>query len=252
VNLEWRYWSPWIALAALIFLATLAPAQERPVEMGEVVSSAGASINGTRLAGEGTIFRGDTVETEATGEAVIKLSPEIRVLLNRNTSVAFSKVLDQVRLELRKGTVVVQKSGDSLVAVATPRFEIQPAGTGLARMYVALMGDHSTYVESDQGQLKILNAASGTSYSLGAGQNVLVPENASGIPGLQPEHPAKGVASKPSPNPPAPPSRHAPKSPVGHSHLLVGVGVAAAAAGGVAALVAGGGGSPRPVSPSAP
>jgi hypothetical protein len=87
------------ALATVFLLVTAAPAQQKAAEMGEVLSCAGASINGAGLAGGGTIFDGDFVSTDANGEAVIKLLPEIQVLLNGNTSVVFSKVLDQVRLE---------------------------------------------------------------------------------------------------------------------------------------------------------
>jgi hypothetical protein len=233
-------------------------AQQPPVIIGQVVNSSEATQNGVALPSGGTIFDGDVVATGTNGQAVIKLSAASQVSLKENTSAVFSKVLDQTRLRLQKGTVVVENSGKSLVVVVTPKFEIQPSPTGNSKLYVGLMTDTSTYIESDQGQVVILDTKSGKSYELAAGQNTLIPENASGVPGLQPRQPAQtatATAPAPAPNVPASqqPQPTAPQKAASHTGLLIGLGVAAGAAGGVAALAGGGSGSGSgPASPSVP
>ena len=244
---------------------------QTPAVIGQVVVSSGATQNGVALPSGGTVFDGDVISTGPTGNIQIKLSPTNQVTLNEDTSVAFSRVLEQTRMQLQKGTVVVQGAENNLVAVVTPKFRIEPPISGTSKVYVGLMADNSTYIESAEGDTIIVDTATGKSYVLSAGQNALVPENATGIPGLEPQNTT--VASNPAPNPPAtetpaaqppasqPPSNPLPKvtkTPTHGSGALIGVVVAAAAAGGIAAAAGGGGGSSsggggsRPSSPSVP
>jgi predicted aspartyl protease len=242
-------------LSALLLFGLAAPAQQTPAVIGQVVNSTGATQNGVSLPSGGTILDGDVVATGASGLAAIKLSAVSQITLNENTSVVFTKVLDQTRLRLQKGTVVVENSGKSLVVVATPKFEIQPAIAGSSKLYVGLMADKSTYIEAGQGDVAIVDTTTGQSYVLSAGHNTLVPENASGIPGLQPKQPAQAATTTPSPNVPAAQPQPAVPQKRSSSHgtaILIGLGAGGAAVAGVAAAAGGGGGGGQAASPTVP
>jgi hypothetical protein len=242
-----------MTVATALLAAFPAAAQKTPAVIGQVVNSTSATLNGAPLPGGVTIFDGDVVATGASGEAVVKLLPNNEVVLNEKTSAIFSKVLDQTRLELQRGTLVVKQSGTASVVVATPRFEIQPSHAGNAKLYVGLMADKSTYIESAQGEAVIVDTRSGNSYLLPAGQNTLVPESASSPPGLQPRQKVQTAASKPAPAMPSTRPRVPRRPSSRNSHLAIGLGIAAGAAGGVAALVAtSSGSSARSVSPANP
>jgi FecR protein len=257
-----------VKVAGAIFISCLFASagltQQTPSVVGQVVVSSGTTQNGIALPSGGTIFDGDVVATDPTGRMQVKLSPTNQITLNENSSAVFSKVLDQTRLQLQKGNVVVESAGKNLIVVATPKFKIEPPTEGVSKIYVGLMADNSTYIESAEGDTVIVDAASGESYVLSAGQNALVPENATGIPGLQPETtavasntPAQPPVTETPPPQPASPQPPAVKPPPTHgSGALIGVLAAAGAAGGIAAAAAGGGGSSggggRPASPSAP
>jgi hypothetical protein len=173
--------------------------------------------------------------------------------------------VERVWLRLQNGTVVAENKGESFVFVATTKFHIEPNSTAASKIYVGVMTDDSTYIESVVGEVKIQEIQSGQAFLLPAGQNTMVPADASGVPGLQPLQATAAPAppetpppSNPPGNPPSnPPSNPQPASvskPHSHTTLII---LGAAAGAGVAAAVAlsagghGGGGS-QPVSPSSP
>jgi len=236
------------AVAAVCFFCFAGLAQESPTVIGQAVVSTGTTQNGISLPSGGTIFEGDLIATDASGRAVIKLSPTSQVTLNANTAVRFARVAERTWLRLQKGTLVAENAGKGFAVVETSRFHIVPATEGNSKVYVGLMADNSTYLESAEGAVTIDDIKSGQSYALPAGQSTLVAADASSVPGLQaqavaPAPPAKETA--PTPPPPAP---H--KPPSHNTALIVGIVAAAGIGGGVAALSGGGGG--QPASPSAP
>ena len=238
------------AVVAVCFFCLAAPAQETPTVIGQAVVSTGTTQNGISLPSGGTILDGDLIATDASGRAVIKLSPTSQVTLNETTAVRFARVVERTWLRLQKGTIVVENTGKGFAVVETPKFHIVPTLEGNSKVYVGLMADKSTYLESAEGNVTIDDIMSGQSYVLPAGQSTLVAADASGVPGLQaqavaPAPPAKETAPTPTPPPPA-----AQKPPSHNTALIVGIAAAAGIGGGVAALS--GGGSGQPASPSAP
>jgi hypothetical protein len=226
--------------------------QEEPSNIiGIVVASAEATRNGNPLASGGTVFEGDLVSTGATGRTVIQLSPTNQVTLNENTSARFTRIVERVWLRLQKGTVVAENKGKNSVLVATARFYIEPNSTADSRIYVGVMTDNSTYIESVAGDVRIEEIQSEQAYLLRAGQNTLVPANVSGLPGLEPL-PASVAPTPAQSTPPSNPQPASVQKP--HSHKTIIILGAAAGAGIVAAVadLAAGGGSSKPVSPSAP
>lgn len=230
--------------------------QEEPSNViGKVVASAGATRNGNPLPSGGTVFDGDLLSTGAIGRTVIQLSPTNQVTLNENTSARFTRFVERVCLRLQSGTIVAENTGGSYVLVATTRFRIEPTSAAHSTIYVGVMTDNSTYIESVAGDVRIEEIQSGQSYLLPAGQNTLVPANASGVPGLQPL-PATPTPTPASSTPPSNPQT--PSAPTPHSHttiIILGAAAGAGIVGAVAGLAGGGGGGSggsQPVSPSAP
>jgi len=257
------------ALATMAAVAVFGPAvpgqenvaatgQEHADVLGQVVSATGLTQNGNLLPAGGTIFDGDMLITDASGEAVIKLSPTSQVAIRPNTSVHSARILTRKVIQIHSGNVLVENAGKDFTLVQTSRFNIRPATQQASRIYVGLMTDNTTYIEAAQGDVEIEDIKSSRSYILPAGQNTFVPESAEGVPGLESHQPAPPPATTSTTSTTtttsAPPSTPQPTQPKPASHntaLIVGI-AAAAGIGGVVAAVAGGhggGGSP-PVSPS--
>jgi hypothetical protein len=237
-------------MAAVVLFGSPAPGQESTHVLGQVVSATGITQNGSPLPPGGTIFDGDMLAADATGEAVIKLSPTSQVAIRPNTTVHITRILTRKVVHIHSGNVLVENAGKDFILVKTPKFNITPRTEQASRIYVGLMTDNTTYIEAAEGDVEIEDIKSTRAYTLPAGQNTFVPESAEGVPGLESRQP---------PAPPAPtqaaPSAPQPAQPKPASHntaLIAGI-AAAAGIGGVVAAVAGShGGGGQPVSPSAP
>ncbi len=224
--------------------------------IGQVVTSADATRNGKPLPVGERIVEGDSVSTGAAGRAVIQLGPKNQVTLNENTSVSFTRRMQRVWLQLQSGTVVAEDTGlgEGNALVATTRFHIESTSPAPSKIYVGIMTDNSTYIESQAGDVRIGDTQSGQAYLLPAGQNTLVPPNASGVPGLQPL-PATPTLPQTATTPSTQPQTASAPGRNSHKTLLILGIVGGAGAAGVAAAFAGHGGSSSsssqpPVSPS--
>jgi len=227
-------------------------AEEQGEVIGKVINSAGATRNGNPLPADGWIYNGDAVATGAAGRIVIQLWPANQVTLNENTTASFTRPVDRVWLHLQNGTIVSENSGESTALVATTKFHIEPTSAAPSKIMVEIRADNSTSIESAFGDIRIGEIPSGQSYLLQAGKKVLVPANASGIPGLQPFRATTAPTSAQSPTPTPP---HPPSAPGSNSHttlIILAIAAGGGIAGAAAALSAGGGGGGQPVSPSAP
>lgn len=241
-------------LAQIPAPATRTPgqSQDQGEVIGKVITAAGATRNGKPLAAEGWVYDGDAVTTATGGRVVIQLWPANQVTVNENTTASFTRPVDRVWLHLQTGTVVAESSGESTPLVATAKFHIEPTSAAPGKITVQVMADESTSIESAFGDYRIGEIPSGQSYLLPAGKKVLVPANASGIPGLQP---IRGTpAETPTPSAPTSPAQSTTgPGPKSHTTLII---VAIAAGGGIAgaaaALAGGGHSGSTPVSPSAP
>ena len=236
-----------LALSVLCLTCSIALGQGRQV-IGQLTAAKEASQNGITVPGEGTILEGDLITTGAGGQAVAKLSPTNLVTINENTSARFTRVSGRNKVRLEKGTLVAESSAEGSAVIGTPKFDVEPAAAGKAKLYVGLLADNSTYVEALEGDALIKELKSGDSYLLPSGQNTLVPEGVTGIPGLQARKEPPIVAEKKT-APPAKPSVRPKQS--SHTGAIV-AGVAIAAGAGAAVAAASGKGGSQPASPSAP
>jgi ferric-dicitrate binding protein FerR (iron transport regulator) len=231
-------------------------AEQQGETIGKVISSAGATLNGKPVPADGWVRDGDAVATGASGRALIQLLPTSQATLNENTTATFTRPVDRIWMHLQNGTMVVASSGENTPLVATTKFHIEPTAAVPARITVAVMADNSTSIESAVGDFRIGEIQSGLSFLLAAGKKVVVPADASGIPGLRPlgSGPDPASAQTTSSTPP-----QAPGASGTHAHttlIIVGIAAAGGIVGAAVGLSGGGGGSgsssPPPVSPTAP
>lgn len=230
--------------------------EQGPV-IGTVVSSKRATRGGAALSGGSPVFNDDLLETGARGNAIIKLSPETRVSLAQNTLARFTSKAERVWVQLRSGRVVADSTGEKYPLIETPRFHIEPTSARHSVIYVEVMADNSTYIESDAGDVRIEKIQSGKSYVMTAGDRIFVPANSTGIPGLQPQPPVRAAATPvqtPSQIQPAshPQPGSGPRSSTHKTLLVLGFIGAAGTAGIIAALAAKGGVGQSAISPSVP
>jgi ferric-dicitrate binding protein FerR (iron transport regulator) len=261
-----RHWGERYTIAEGL-LAQISPTQTGPLVqsekqhkvIGNVVSSAGATANGKALAQGEWVNDGDAVSTEGGGRTVIHLLPTNQVTLEDGTSVNVTMPYDRVLLQLLSGTMVVENKGDRNVLVATTKFHIEPNTTGPTSIFVSIKADNSTDIDALLGDVKIRDIQSDQTYVLPSGQNVIIPADASGVPGLQPL-PSAGGPTPPAGPPPSQPPLSQPPPPTGsqgHSHttlIIIGVAAGGGIAGIIAATQSGGhsGGSAPVVPPTSP
>jgi ferric-dicitrate binding protein FerR (iron transport regulator) len=241
-------------LAEISPLPMGSPGQEKDQHkvIGRVVASREATQDGKPLPVGGWVDDGDSVTTGTGGRAIIQLLPANQVTLDENTSASFVLPVDRLLLQLQNGTMVVDNKGEANVLVTTARFHIEPNSTEPSTTYVAIKTDNSTYIEALTGDVRIRDIQSDLAYLLPAGQNTLVPANASGVPGLQP---LTGKAAS-VPTPKTPPSQSpSPAGVGGHPHttlIILGVAAGGGIAAAAAALAASGGGNNPLASPINP
>jgi len=228
---------------------TQGEAQQRKV-IGQVVSATAATQNGKPLSIGGWVLDGDDISTETGGRAVVQVLSTNQVTLSEQTSTRFTKPVDRIWLQLQNGTMVIEKTGESNVLVATERFHVESNSPGPSKICVAVRTDNSTYIEALTGDVRIREVPFDEAYLLPAGHNTLIPVNTSGVPGLE-LLPGTGVQTQPPEIPPSPPTPQIVGGPSPKTIIIVGVAIGGGIAGVVAALAGGGGGS-QPVSPSAP
>lgn len=220
--------------------------------IGKAVTAAAATRNGSPLSTGDTVVDNDLISTGASGRVVVQISPTTQATLNENTSAHFAKAVQRVWLRLEKGTVVTESKGETYALITTSRFHIDANAPGPSKIYVGVFSDSSTYIESLAGDARIEDLQSQQSYLLPAGQNTMVPQNASGVPGLQPLPAAVAPAPTPTPPPTTPAGNPQPPIIKSRSHTpIIILGVAGGIGAAVAVAVSEGGGHGT-VSPSAP
>lgn len=250
--------------AEIVASAPGIPGQEKTEQskvIGLIVDSTGATRNGKTLANGEWISDGDLVTTGKGVRVIIQLLPTNLVTLEENTSTRFTRPVERVWLRLESGSLVVENTGENNVMIATARFQIEPTTAAPSRIRVEVGDNNSNYIHSVAGDVKIEDIQTGQAYFLPAGQDTLIPPNASGVPGLKPI-PGTPAAPNPAPGTPpstppttTPPTTPQPTSnPGSNSHTtLIILGIAAGGAiAGAAAALSGGGGHSSTVSPSAP
>jgi hypothetical protein len=226
--------------------------------IGKVVAAVAATRNGAPLSPDQFISNDDLISTGPAGRLVVQLSLTSQITLQEGSAGHLSRMVERVWLRLEKGKAAAESKGEGSALIATSKYYIEPASPGPSQVFVWVLLDNSTYVEAVIGDVRIEELKSERSYILPAGQNTMIPVDASGIPGLQPM-PAPGApaptpapaAAPPPPTPAANPSTAKVSKPHSHTAIII-LGVAGGAGAAVAIAVAEGGKSNGNASPSAP
>ncbi len=214
--------------------------------IGQLGASEGTTRDGKPLSPGDWVLNGDTISTGANGKALVRLWPANQVTLHENATATFTRPAERVWLKLDRGEVIAENASADSVLIQTSKFNIEPASGAASMISVKIEPDGSTLIESVVGPVTITETSSDRTYLLAAGQKTLVPANASGVPGLQPQAAAPAATPTPATGPP-------PAGVSGHSHhtyLIVGIAAGGGAAAAAAALAASGGGSTSPTASS--
>lgn len=194
--------------AAIIESATQIPGEEsvgQGNKIGQVISSSGANRNGKPLSEGEWILDGDTVSTGATGRAVVRLWPSNQATMEGNTSAGFTRPVERIWLQLQKGTIDVENSGESNILVTTAKLHIEPSNSAAGRIRVTIRADDCADIDAVAGDVRIEDVLSQKSRVLASGVHTLVPAKTPVVARLPPLRTAGArIPSAPSPHRPAP------------------------------------------------
>ena len=179
-----------LGLVMFTGFSTLALAAGRtPDVVGEVVNSSNATIEGSVLLSNRTIFSGEAVDVGEGGSVLLSYSPTGRAVLAASTHVRFNGGKGNVVAQLLSGALSVERENKDAFVVKTPTYRFEPQGEGRTRFLVALLADKRTIVEAQSGKVAITAAGSSGSYTLAEGQRAEISESA----GESPDHQKEGA-----------------------------------------------------------
>jgi len=168
-----------LGLVMFTGFSTLALAAGRtPDVVGEVVNSSNATIEGSVLLSNRTIFSGEAVDVGEGGSVLLSYSPTGRAVLAASTHVRFNGGKGNIVAQLLSGTLAVERENKDAFVVKTPTYRFEPQGEGRTRFLVALLADKRTVVEAQNGKVAITAAGSSGSYTLAEGLRAEISESA--------------------------------------------------------------------------
>lgn len=174
--------------------STLALASGRaPDVVGEVVNASNATIEGSVLLSNRTIFSGEALDVGAGGSVLLSYSPTGRAVLAASTHVRFNGGKGNVVAQLLSGTLAVEREKKDAFVVKTPTYRFEPQGEGRTRFLVALLADKRMIVEAQNGKVAITKAGSVGSYTLAEGLRAEITESAAQNPDQPKEGPGKVI-----------------------------------------------------------
>ncbi len=230
--------------------------------VGSVIATEGASLDGTAIRAEDTVFSGNRLNTTGRSEAQVSVGSASRVDVQPGSSVRLEHGnQESVRAHLSYGTLLTATEAHNLIVVEAQSFRIEPAERKATTFLVAVLPNNKTVVEARRGGVSILEVGSGKKFLLAEGLFAVIPAG-SGIPGQEKEE-SKEAPSKPAGQESAPKPSEAPPPAAGQQPWHIGslshnasIGVVVGAVGGGAAVAAavassggGGGGVVSPVAP---
>ena len=183
-----------LGLVMFTGFSTLALAAGRtPDVVGEVVNSSNATIEGSVLLSNRTIFSGEAVDVGEGGSVLLSYSPTGRAVLAASTHVRFNGGKGNVVAQLLSGTLAVEREKKDAFVVKTPTYIFEPQGEGRTRFLVTLLADKRTIVEAQNGKVAITKTGSSESYTLAAGLRAEISESAAQNPDQQKEAPGRVI-----------------------------------------------------------
>ncbi len=139
----------------LIVNLTIAPVVAAPSRPLGVVTQAESARLGAGPAIEGaTIFNGDTLATDATGNVRVRLGGA-QLHLTANSTTVLLETPDGVRAELRSGTVVFSSTGDRTIELRASEARIRPRTSLPTLAQVTLVGPYELLLTCRRGELEV-------------------------------------------------------------------------------------------------
>ena len=164
----------------LILLTTLATTPVSAAELaapadgvlGSVRAGGAVQLRGIRVAGEGTMFAGDTLRSQADGYAALNFTAGQQIELGANTQVTVDADESVVQLAMAFGHMAFASDvGSPLsIAIAPLEFYLDADASG----NVAIVGDQTVGVRVTQGSVLVRNTESKKSFVLTQGQEKLI------------------------------------------------------------------------------
>ena len=164
-----------------------------PDVVGKVVSSSNATVGGSALLSNRTIFSGEAVDVGEGGSVLLSYSPTGRAALAASTHVRFNGGRGNVVAQLLSGTLSVEREKKDAFVVKTPSYRFAPQGEGRSRLLVALLPDKKTIVEAQNGKVAIIGNGPDGSYTLAEGLRAEISESAAQNLDQQKEAPGKVI-----------------------------------------------------------
>ena len=113
--------------------SALVPAVGRTADVvGRVVNSANATVEGSRLLSNCTIFSGDAIDVGEGGSVLLSFYSTGRAVLTASTRVRFTGAKGNVAAQLLSGTLAVERQNKNSLVVKTSTYNIEPQGEGSA------------------------------------------------------------------------------------------------------------------------
>jgi hypothetical protein len=228
------------SLCAILFTLPHAGAAGRPI-VGELVRSAGTTVNGATVLDGQNLVAGDTLRIGRGGSAFLRFTQGAQVSLSDRAALTVSGTRDEVSVRLTAGSLLAEQLGTKPIQVETAKCQVSAAKPGRAVYVVAIVPSQGTLVESHQGAVSVTQIASGKIFIVQPGHNTLLADAAG-----QEKEGGEEAPGKPAGQAPAQPAAKAKHSNAG----IIAVVVAGGAAAGVGLALAGGKGAPA--SPSGP
>jgi len=164
-----------------------------PDVVGKVVSSSNATVEGSVLLSNRTIFSGEAVDVGEGGAVLLSYSPTGRAVLAASTHVRFNGGKGNIVAQLLSGTLAVEREKKDAFVVKTSTYKFAPQSEGRTKFLVALLPDKRTIVEAQNGKVAITAAGSAGSYTLAEGLRAEISESEAQNPDQQKEGASKVI-----------------------------------------------------------
>ncbi|MGH9431796.1 MAG: hypothetical protein ACRD3T_09660 [Terriglobia bacterium] len=187
-----------------------------PKILGQIVRSQGTSLGGIPVPNEGSVDAGDTIETTASGSALLRFGSGAEAVLGARTRVTFSGEAGKLTANLAAGGMTIETLGATPFITLTANCRIEPAVQAPVTYVVSFAPGQGTAVQSKNGTVRVTEVQSGRTRLVSSGEQTLIAQNASSPPpaGAQQE---PGKASPSLPAGPAQPASVRPQAPVSTS-----------------------------------
>lgn len=142
-------------IGLLIVSLTIAPVVAAPSRpLGVVIQAERARLGASPAIEGATIFNGDTLSTDTTGNVRVRLGGA-QLYLSANSAALLLEKPDGVRAELRSGTVVFSSTGERAIELRASEARIRPRTSLPTLAQITLVGPYELLLTCRRGELEV-------------------------------------------------------------------------------------------------